>query len=222
VRRRGAAIGRRLSRAFLARGAPDVARDLVGALLVADRGGEDEVRARLVEVEAYQGQDDPASHAYRGPTPRARIMFEQPVHLYVYLSYGMHHCANVVCAPAGTAAAVLLRAAAVEHGEPTVRSRRGPVTAAHRLLSGPGNLCRGLGIAVADNGADLCGRAARFHLEAAPAGIPVHAGPRVGITRATDLPLRFVWYGHPALSGARSARTHPAGTKKGTGSVAGP
>jgi DNA-3-methyladenine glycosylase len=184
---------------------------------VADEGTADEVRARLVEVEAYLGQDDPASHAFRGPTPRARIMFDEPGHLYVYLSYGMHHCANVVCAPDGTAAAVLLRAAAVEHGEAVARSRRGVAVAAARLLSGPGNLCRGLGIAAPDNGADLCSRSGRFHLEAAPARVPVRAGARVGISRATDLPLRFTWAGHPAVSGAPDRRT-----RKGTGSSAGP
>jgi DNA-3-methyladenine glycosylase len=211
VRRRGAAIARPLPRAFLARGAAEVARELVGAVLVVDAGTPDEVRARLVEVEAYLGQDDPASHAFRGPTPRARIMFDEPGHLYVYVSYGMHHCANVVCAPHGTAAAVLLRAAALEHGEAVVRSRRGTAAAAaERLLSGPGNLCRGLGIAAPDNGADLCRSPGRFHLEAAPARVPVRAGRRVGISRATDLPLRFVWTGHPAVSGARYR-----GTQKG-------
>jgi DNA-3-methyladenine glycosylase len=216
VWRRGAAIARRLSRAFLARGAVEVAHDLVGALLVADAGTADEVRARLVEVEAYLGRDDPASHAFAGPTPRARIMFGEPGHLYVYLSYGMHHCANVVCAAAGTAAAVLLRAASVEKGEAVVRARRGRTVPASRLLSGPGNLCRGLGIEAADNGADLCG-AGRLHLEAGGPGVAVVAGPRVGISRAIDLPLRFAWPGHPAVSGSRRE-----GTKKGTGASAGP
>jgi DNA-3-methyladenine glycosylase len=205
-----------LSRAALGRGAIDVARDLVGALLVADAGTPGEVHARLIEVEAYLGQDDPASHAFGGPTPRARIMFGTPGHLYVYLSYGMHHCANVVCAPEGTAAAVLLRAATVEHGEEVVRSRRGPAARLERLLSGPGNLCRGLGIALADNGADLC-RPGRFHLEAAPRGVPIDVGARVGISRATDLPLRFLWAGHTGRTGARGPRP-----KKGTGSSAGP
>ncbi len=174
------------------------------------------MRARLVEVEAYLGQDDPASHAFRGPTPRARIMFGEAGHLYVYLSYGVHHCANVVCGPAGTAAAVLLRAARVEHGEPVVRARRPGSVPAAPPLSGPGNLCRGLGIGFADNGSDICG-SGRMHFEAAPAGIPISSGPRVGISRATDRPLRFWWTGEAAVSGAR--RPH---TKKGTGWWAGP
>jgi DNA-3-methyladenine glycosylase len=183
----------------------DVAADLVGAFLVADAGTADEVRARIVEVEAYLGQEDPASHAYRGPTPRAAIMFGDAGHLYVYLSYGMHHCANVVCGPAGTAAAVLLRAAAVTAGEAVVRTRRAPGAPSARLLSGPGNLCRGLAIGPAENGLDLC-RAGRLHLEARPGRVPVSSGPRVGITRATALPLRFWWMGHPAVSGGPSTK----------------
>ncbi len=178
-----------------------------------DAGTPNEVRARLVEVEAYLGAEDPASHAFRGPTPRAAIMFGPAGHLYVYFSYGMHHCANVVCGADGTAAAVLLRAAFVTAGEDVVRSRRG-AAASGRLLTGPGNLCRGLAIGGADNGADLCG-SGRVHLERRTEEIAVSAGPRVGISRATDLPLRFWWIGHPATSRG------PA-QKKGTGAEAGP
>jgi DNA-3-methyladenine glycosylase len=172
-------------------------------VIVTGAGSATEVRARIVEVEAYRGTDDPASHAFRGPTPRASIMFGEAGRLYVYFSYGIHHCANVVCAPAGTAAAVLLRSAVVEHGEATVRSRRGGAPAPARLLSGPGNLCKGLGIAAADNGADLCGPGS-IDLEAATAGVPLSMGPRVGIRRAVDLPLRFWWSGHPAVSAGGS------------------
>jgi len=172
-------------------------------LLIADAGTPDEVRARVVEVEAYLGQDDPASHAFRGPTPRSSIMFGRPGRLYVYLSYGMHHCANVVCGPQGTASAVLLRAASVEHGEAVVSGRRRVTAPGSRLLSGPGNLCLGLAIGAADNAADLC-RGGRLRLEAASEAPPVSSGPRVGISRAADLPLRFWWTGHPAVSGAGS------------------
>ena len=198
---------------MLARSAIDVARDLVGAELVADAGTLVEVRATIVEVEAYLGQEDPASHAFRGPTPRAAIMFGRPGVLYVYLSYGMHHCANVVCGPDGTASAVLLRAATAMGGEAVVRSRRTASVPSDRLLSGPGNLCRGLAIAAADNGADLCGPG-RIRLERRVADVPVSTGPRVGISRAVDLPLRFWWTGHPAVSGT--------GNRKGTGAEAGP
>ncbi len=176
-----------------------MAPELIGASIVADAGTANEVRARIVEVEAYLGQEDPASHAHRGPTPRASIMFGDAGHLYVYFSYGMHHCANVVCGPVGTAAAILLRAAAVTAGDAIVRARRGPGAAADRLLSGPGNLCRGLGIAASENGLDLC-RPGRLHLEGSPGPVPVSSGPRVGITRAIELPLRFWWSGHPAVS----------------------
>ncbi len=200
-----------MARADLARGAAEVARDLVGALVVADPGTAAEVRARIVEVEAYLGQEDPASHAFRGPTPRASIMFGPPGRLYVYLSYGMHHCANVVCGPDGSAAAVLLRAAEVIAGAAVVRARRGPAVLPQRLLSGPGNLCRGLGIGTVDNGADLC-LPGRLQLERRPQPPPVSSGPRVGISRATDLPLRFWWTGHPAVSRTPAQRRGPAMT----------
>ena len=176
-----------------------VAPTLVGALLVCDAGTDHEVNARLVEVEAYMGEDDPASHAHRGPTRRSSIMFAEPGHLYVYLSYGIHQCANVVCSPAGTASAVLLRAAIVERGAPTVRARRGEAVPTPRLLSGPGNLCRGLGIRLSDNDAGLCGDG-RFRIETAASAVPVSSGPRVGITRAVERPLRFWWTNHPAVS----------------------
>ncbi len=176
-----------------------MARDLIGATIVADGGTADEVRACIVEAEAYLGQEDPASHAFRGPTPRASIMFGPAGHLYVYLSYGMHHCANVVCGPDGTAAAVLLRAAFVARGEAVVRARRGAAASPPRLLSGPGNLCNGLAIDGPDNGTDLCATG-RIHLEARTQAITVSSGPRVGISRAADLPLRFWWTGHPAVS----------------------
>ena len=193
-----------------------MAPELLGALIVTDAGTADEVRARIVEVEAYLGADDPASHAFRGPTPRASIMFGEPARLYVYLSYGMHHCANVVCAPPGHASAVLLRAAVVEHGEEVVQRRRGQAVPAPRLLSGPGNLCRGLAIAISDNGADLLG-AGRISLQGGGGAVPLSTGPRVGISRAVAVPLRFWWTGHPAVSRAGSARE-----KKGTGREAGP
>lgn len=175
---------------------------LIGAVLVADPGTPDEVRSRIVEVEAYLGPDDPASHAFRGPTPRASIMFGPPGLVYVYLSYGVHHCANVVCAPEGVASAVLLRAAEVLGGEDVVRRRRGDHGAASGLLRGPGNLCRGLAIDLRDNGADLCDHGRLVLEDGAPASA-ISAGPRVGITRAADLPLRFWQTGHPAVSGAR-------------------
>jgi len=184
-----------------------VARDLLGCVLCADPSLPDRTSARIIEVEAYLGLSDPASHAFRGPTPRAAIMFGEPGHLYVYFSYGVHHCANVVTEADGVPGAVLLRAARVEEGEDVVRGRRGPLPV-DRLLSGPGNLCRGLDIDLGDNGADLCSAAPRLFIERGVRPDRVVSGPRVGISRAPDLPLRFAIESHPALSTPRiRART---------------
>jgi DNA-3-methyladenine glycosylase len=193
-----------LRRAFFARPTEAVARDLVGARLLCDPGTEDEVEAVIVEVEAYLGVEDPASHAHRGPTRRSAIMFGAPGHLYVYLSYGMHFCANVVTEPAGVAGAVLLRAAVVELGEQAVRRRRSggrgrvPETAA--LLRGPGNLGRGLALTLADNGIDLCDPGGRVRVLERATQVPLLVGRRVGVSSAADRPLRFAWMGQPAVS----------------------
>jgi len=195
---------RALSRRFFARPTVEVAADLVGARLLADPGTDDEVEAVIVEVEAYLGLEDPASHAHRGPVGRAAIMFGPPGHLYVYLSYGVHFCANLVTEPAGTPGAVLLRAAAADRGEATVRRRRAgnrrrePEIAA--LLRGPGNVGAGLGLTLADNGLDVCHPCSRLRVLGAAARPPLVVGPRVGIRRAAERPLRFAWAGHPAVS----------------------
>ncbi len=185
-----------------------VARELIGCRLLVDAGTPAEVRARIVEVEAYLGTEDEASHAHRGPTPRAAIMFGEPGHLYVYLSYGVHHCANLVTEVEGRAGAVLLRAAAVESGEPVVRARRADRGArelpAATLLRGPGNLCSGLGIDRGDNGLDACESGSRLAvLPGDGASAVLAAGPRVGITRNADPLLRFAWSGDPAVSAPR-------------------
>jgi DNA-3-methyladenine glycosylase len=192
-----------LGRGFFAGATLEVATALVGSRLLCDPGTLREVRAVVVEVEAYLGVEDPASHAHRGPTPRAAIMFGPPGHLYVYLSYGMHFCANVVCEPEGVAGAVLLRAAAVEVGEEVVRARRvrgGRQPARSTLLRGPGNLGAGLGLTLADNALDLCDPGSRLRILERETAVPVAVAPRVGITRAADRPLRFAWAGHPAVS----------------------
>ncbi|MBV9099731.1 MAG: DNA-3-methyladenine glycosylase [Candidatus Dormibacteraeota bacterium] len=209
-----------LEREFFARATVDVARDLVGCVLEVDAGTSAHVSARVVEVEAYLGLGDPASHAYRGPTPRAAIMFGEPGHLYVYFSYGVHHCANLVTESRGTAGAVLLRAASVEAGEDTVRLRRGGAVPREALLRGPGNLCRGLGISLLDNGLDVCSGDARLSVSP-PASRPrITVSRRVGITAAADRALRFAWDGHAAVSAPRPGREQArrlVGTKKGTG-----
>jgi len=203
-----------LGRDFFARPTVEVARELVGCRIAVDPGTDAEVRALLVEVEAYLGGDDPASHAHRGQTPRAAIMFGTPGHLYVYLSYGVHHCANLVTESHGRAGAVLLRSAQVERGEEIVRSRRARypnrstpgvmrVIAAPNLLRGPGNLCRGMGITLGDNGLDVCSPASRVEVWPADHRPRIARGPRVGISRAIDRPLRFTWRDHPAVSHPR-------------------
>ena len=192
-----------LERAWFARPTIAVARDLVGCMLVVDGGTESEVRALIVEVEAYLGTSDPASHAYRGPTPRAAIMFGPAGRLYVYLSYGVHCCANVVTEADGTAGAVLLRAASLIAGEELVRRRRGTVGATGpvaALLRGPGNLCQGLGIALADNGTDVTAADARVVVLQAEQRPLLSRGRRVGISVAAEERLRFAWRGHPAVS----------------------
>jgi DNA-3-methyladenine glycosylase len=174
---------------------------------VVDRGGPDAVVARIVETEAYLGLDDPASHAFRGPTPRSAVMFGPPAHLYVYFTYGMHNCANVVTEIDGVAGAVLLRAAAAEEGLATVAGRRGVRVATDALLQGPGNLCRGLGITRADDGIDLLEPAARVHIDVRQGDPAIVVSTRIGIRVAADRLLRFSAAGDPAVSRPRPAAT---------------
>lgn len=168
----------------VAAGAPEAAAALLGWTILRDGVG-----GRIVEVEAYD-ESDPASHSFRGPTPRSAVMFGEPGRLYVYRSYGVHWCANVVCGPVGSGAAVLLRALEPTHGLEEMRRRRGEVS--DRLLcAGPGRLAQALGIVGADTGADL--REPPFSLGAPPDGPIAHVTTaRIGITRAVDRPWRFV------------------------------
>lgn len=153
--------------ALLAGSAPEVAPRLLGWLLES-RGREGTVTVELTEVEAYAGRSDPASHAYRGPTPRNEVMFGPAGRLYVYLSYGMHWCANVVTGPEGEASAVLLRAGRVVEGVELARLRRGERVPERHLARGPACVTRALGIEKAYNGLDLvCGDALRLSPPAA-------------------------------------------------------
>jgi DNA-3-methyladenine glycosylase len=178
----------------------EVARDLIGCSLIVDAGTPTAVVARIVETEAYLGTVDPASHAFRGPTPRSRVMFGPAAHLYVYFTYGMHHCANVVTEADGVAGAVLLRAAAVEEGVAAVMARRGDGLAAEALLRGPGNLCRVLGITRSDDGIDLIDPATRIHIDGRDTEPIIAVGTRIGLRHAADRLLRFSWLGDPAVS----------------------
>lgn len=162
-----------------AEGPPEeVAPRLLGAVL--RHGG---VAVRLTEVEAYGGPRDPGSHAFRGPTARNRTMFGPPGRLYVYLSYGMHHCVNLVTGPDGEAGAVLLRAGEVVEGLETARSRRGGGSD-RDLARGPGRLGQALGLSRDDDGAP-----AQLRRGSSPER--TSAGPRVGLSRAADVPWRF-------------------------------
>lgn len=189
---------RRLPRRFYARDPLDVAPDLIG--VVVEHAGR---RGRIVEVEAYCGADDPASHAYRGPTPRTSVMFGPPGHLYVYFSYGMHWCANVVCGPEGIAGAVLLRAAAPEHGVEAMRRARPRARTDRDLASGPARLCQAMGIDGRHDGADLVGddRGVVLATDGWPGARPVATSPRIGISRAVDRPWRWYVPGDPNVSG---------------------
>jgi DNA-3-methyladenine glycosylase len=201
-----------LERDFFAGDAREVARALVGKLLVRSDGRV----ARLVEVEAYMGLDDPGSHAFRGPTPRTRIMFGPPGMLYVYFSYGVHWCANVVCGPDGTASAVLLRAAQPLEGVVQMRAARwhGQRDLRERdLCRGPGRLCEAFGITGADNGLDLTSAGGLVGLadDGAGSGGTVAATLRVGLTRGAASPWRFIVEGSPWVSaGPRPAAEAPA------------
>jgi DNA-3-methyladenine glycosylase len=177
-----------------------VAPALLGCWVVTDRP-EGRVTLRLTEVEAYSGEgQDPASHAHRGPTPRAEIMFGPPGRLYVYFSYGVHWCANVVVGPQGRGSAVLLRAGDVVVGEELARSRRPAARVARDLARGPARLTQALAIGPADKGLDLLDPSSSVRLCRGPAPAAVSAGPRVGISLATDLPWRFWETGAPSVS----------------------
>lgn len=197
----------RLARAFYARHATEVAPDLLGKVLAVADGRS----GRIVEVEAYGGAEDPASHAYRGMTARNAAMFGPPGHLYVYRSYGMHWCANVVTGTAGDGQAVLLRALEPLSGLGPMRAARWSRGQRRQvdddLCRGPGRLSEALGIDRSHDGADLC--AARPAVWVGDDGWPSGAwhvggqGPRIGITKAADLPWRFWMPGSQAVSGAR-------------------
>jgi DNA-3-methyladenine glycosylase len=166
---------------------------------------------RIVEVEAYRGAEDPASHAYRGRTKRNGVMFGPPGRLYVYFTYGMHWCANVVCAPEGLAQAVLIRALAPVAGVEAMRASRPAAKRDRDLCSGPAKLCQALGISGADNGADLLdGVADRGAIVLVDDGVPPPSSPatggRVGISSATEVAWRWWVAEDPNVSRGQAIR----------------
>lgn len=156
------------------------------------------VAIEITEVEAYEADRDPASHAYRGPTNRNRVMFGPPGHLYVYTMHG-HHCCNVVVGPPGDARAVLLRAGRVVEGVELARERR-PGVREDWLARGPGCLTRAMGITLVQAGTDLFGAESLVTLDVRPTTEPVASGPRVGVSRAADEAYRFWIDGDASVS----------------------
>ena len=192
-----------LPRDFFARPSVEVAPDLLGCVLEHE-SPEGIVAVRLTEVEAYAGQVDPASHAYRGRTARNAVMFGPAGHAYVYFTYGMHFCVNVVCMPPGTASAVLLRAGQVIVGEELARTRRPAAIADRDLARGPARLCQALGIDRRLDGADLCDETSPLRLLPSPTSpMSWHSGPRVGVREGADVPWRFWLDGEPSVSAFR-------------------
>ncbi len=200
-------------RAFFDRPVLEVARDLLGRVVV-HTSDDGEVAVRLTEVEAYAGPGDPGSHAARGRTPRTAVMFGPPGHAYVYFSYGMHWCANLVCGPEGTASAVLLRGAEVVGGLDLARSRRPAARRDDDLARGPARLASALGLDRTQDGADLCspGSALRVLDDGAaepPSSPEVVAGPRVGVSGEGGDGERYPWRlwlaGEPTVSAYRVA-----------------
>jgi DNA-3-methyladenine glycosylase len=205
--RPGGRAGDVLPREFFDGHAPEVAPLLLGCVLRHDspRGP---VAAVITEVEAYAGLTDPASHAYRGETARNAVMFGPPGHAYVYFTYGMHFCVNLVCEPAGAVSAILLRAGRIIEGWGLAAARRWPQADAEAeaggrarrhperdLARGPARLCQALGIDMAQNGADAVDPRSPLRVSAGPDGpVPadrICAGPRIGISQAVDVPWRF-------------------------------
>ncbi len=184
-------LGRVVPRRFYDRDAREVAPELLGKLLV-DRSGDEVVAARLTEVEAYRGADDPGSHAFRGPTRRNQSMFGRPGTLYVYFIYGMHWCMNAVCGPGEQPHAVLLRAAVPVFGIDTIRSRRN-VRRDRDLLSGPARLTEAFGIDGTLDGSDLVAGPLQILDDGTPPPEPVMT-TRIGLARGRgdDLLLRYL------------------------------
>ena len=202
-------------RDFYDRPVLEVARELLGSYVT--RCTDDGlVRLRLTEVEAYAGAIDPASHAYRGQTRRNATMFGPPGHAYVYFTYGMHYCVNLVCGPPGEASAVLLRAGAIVDGLDLARERRRGAPD-RDLARGPARLTQALSLYRADDGVDVCGGSALTVGPGEPvADTAVRTGPRVGVSQGAAEPWRYWIDGDPSVSIYRPAvarrRTPTAGT----------
>jgi DNA-3-methyladenine glycosylase len=187
----------RLGRPFFARYTPDVARDLLGSLLVRRVGGKT-LSGRIVEVEAYRGSDDPASHSYRGATKRSAIMFGEAGHVYVFFTYGNHWCLNFTTEEEGQPGAVLIRALEpVEGIEQMVKNRGVPELG--RLINGPGKLTKALSIDGAFNGEDVV-KSRRLYILSREGPVKIEASARIGISGGLEHQWRFFVEGNPFVS----------------------
>ncbi|QDW29400.1 DNA-3-methyladenine glycosylase [Arthrobacter sp. KBS0702] len=203
-------------RGLLSGDARTVAPLLLGAVLTHESHGGP-VAVRITEVEAYLGPEDslhpdPGSHTFRGQTRRNAPMFGPAGHLYVYFTYGMHHCANIVCGPEGVASALLLRAGEVVAGEELALARRPTSKSPKDLASGPARFATTLGLTTADSGRDALGPPFRLELPDKPAS-GISSGPRVGVSGAggtDDYPWRFWLSGDPTVSRYKSAKVRTA------------
>ncbi len=184
-----------LPRSFYDRPAVEVARELLGKILVHGR-----TAGMIVETEAYLGGDDLAAHSARGITNRTRVIFGPPGHAYVYFIYGMHECLNIVAEPAGKAGCVLIRAAQPLVGLDLMQKRRPTARRVERLASGPGNLTRVFGITRAQNGLDVTRGTLVVRQWKQASAFEIEVTPRIGIRHCADWPLRFVIAGNPAVS----------------------
>ncbi|MGD0637275.1 MAG: DNA-3-methyladenine glycosylase [Nitrososphaerales archaeon] len=201
----------RLGRSFYSRYTPEVARSLLGSTLVRVIGAT-VFRSKVVEVEAYRGADDPASHAYRGVTKRTSVMFGEPGHAYVYFTFGFHHCLNLTTEAEGEPGAVLIRAVEPLDGIEEMRRRRG-VEALMNLTSGPGKLTKAMGIDLRLNGEDVVKSKELFLLRGAREE-RVAVSTRIGVSKGREKPWRFYIDGSPFVSGAR---THNYRTRESAG-----
>jgi DNA-3-methyladenine glycosylase len=226
-----------IPRDFFARHSVQVAPELLGCV-IEHQTAAGLVAVELTEVEAYAGRSDPASHAYRGKTARNAVMFGPPGHAYVYFTYGMHFCVNLVCLGNGSASAVLLRAGRVIEGEPLALARRtgGPrgvrghgfpgekaAIPFRDLARGPARLCQALDIDRTQDGADVCiadsplrARWPDASTTARSAEIKVASGPRVGVSSAAEVPWRFWIAGEPTVSPYRPAVPRRRGVPGGS------
>ena len=198
-----------LPRAFYERAARLVARDLLGCILMSRRG-RTVTAGRIVETEAYLGPEDKASHAAIRPGSRT-LLYGAGGRAYVFVNYGVHYCLNATADRAGRPGCVLIRALEPVAGVATMARRRGTRADARRLASGPGNLTRALGVSRRDSGADLTRGPLVILRPARPRDFTIACGPRIGITRSVNLPLRFWIDGHAAVSRASSASVSARG-----------